>query len=241
MEGVNSIREALRAGRKLYKIWVSREKTRPEVEEILNKAHELGIPVACVERAALDRLVGKKEHQGLLAEAEAYRYAEVDEIIEEAYASHKSPLVVVCDGIQDPGNLGAIIRTAECLGVHGIIIPKDNACPVTPAVSKASAGAVEHMKVARVTNIARTLDMLKDKGFWVVGSDIQGQNVLWGVELTSNLALVIGSEGRGLRRLVKEKCDLLVRIPMRGRIDSLNASVAAALFIYEAVRQQAGI
>ncbi len=237
VEGRNPVMEALRAGKTIEKILVAKGSREGAVKDILKTARERGIVVQEVDRKRLDSISQTGRHQGIIALVVPYTYVSVDDILEKARCANELPFVAVLDCIEDPHNLGAIIRTAECCGVHGIIIPKRKAVGITPTVVKASAGAVEYVPVARVTNIASTLEYLKEQGLWVVGAEAEATpyNVQ---DMKGPIALVIGSEGKGLRRLVKEKCDYLVGIPMKGKINSLNASVAAAILMYEVLRQR---
>jgi len=237
VEGRNPVIEALRAGKTIEKILVAKGSREGAVRDILRMARERGIVVQEVDRKRLDSMSQTGAHQGIIALVVPYTYVSVEDILERARRTNEPPFVVVLDCIEDPHNLGAIIRTAECCGVHGIIIPKRKAVGITPTVVKASAGAVAYVPVAKVTNVASTLELLKEQGLWVVGAEAQA--TLYNVQdMKGPIALVIGSEGKGLRRLVKEKCDYLVGIPMKGKINSLNASVAAAILMYEVLRQR---
>ena len=238
MYGRRPVLEALRAGVEVRRLFVARG-TKPlgALKEILDRATAGRVPVQWVAREALDRQA--RHHQGVAAEVAAFAFVDVDEILAQAAERNEPPLVVVLDSIQDVQNLGQLIRTAEAVGAHGIILPEHRSAGVTPAVRKTSAGAVAHMAIARVTNLARTLDQLKRRDVWVAGLDMAGQDVYNGVDLTMPLALVVGSEGRGLARLTRQKCDLLVRLPMRGKVASLNAAVAASVVLYEVLRQRA--
>ncbi|WP_031517271.1 23S rRNA (guanosine(2251)-2'-O)-methyltransferase RlmB [Desulfofalx alkaliphila] len=234
--GRNPVREALRAGRTLNKIMVlSGARTAP-IREIMDMARSNRVPVQRVDKNHLDKITAGASHQGVVALAAAMNYVDLDHIIDGIKDS--PPFLVLLDGIHDPHNLGAIIRTADAAGVHGVVIPQRRAVPLTSTVAKASAGAIEHLPVARVTNLAQTIKKLQDRGFWVVGADMDGQQTHWESPLNGPIALVIGGEGKGLGRLIKERCDLVVKLPMFGNINSLNASVAAALLIYEVVRQR---
>ncbi|MCM8900405.1 23S rRNA (guanosine(2251)-2'-O)-methyltransferase RlmB [Caldicoprobacter algeriensis] len=237
VEGRNPVMEALRAGKTIEKILVAKGSREGAVRDILKIARERGIVVQEVNRKRLDSMSQTGAHQGIIALAVPYTYASVDDILERARQANELPFVVVLDCIEDPHNFGAILRTAECCGVHGIIIPKRKAVGITPTVVKASAGAVEYIPVARVTNVASTLEYLKEQGLWVVGAEAEATpyNLQ---DMKGPIAMVIGNEGKGLRRLVKEKCDYLVGIPMKGKINSLNASVAAAILMYEVLRQR---
>ncbi|MBM7583015.1 23S rRNA (guanosine2251-2'-O)-methyltransferase [Caldicoprobacter guelmensis] len=237
LEGRNPVMEALRAGKTIEKILVAKGSREGAIRDILKMARERGIVIQEVDKKRLDNMSLTGAHQGLIALVVPYTYVSVDDILYRARRADEPPFVVVLDCIEDPRNLGAIIRTAECCGVHGIIIPKRRAVGITPTVVKASAGAVEYVSVARVTNIVSTLEYLKEQGLWVVGAEAGGTpyNIQ---DMRGPIALVIGSEGKGLRKLVKENCDYLVGIPMKGKINSLNSSVAAAILMYEVVRQR---
>ncbi|HZK42994.1 MAG TPA: 23S rRNA (guanosine(2251)-2'-O)-methyltransferase RlmB [Syntrophomonadaceae bacterium] len=238
LAGVNSIMEAMRAGRNIHKIYIQEGKEGKRIEELVNSASNLGIYVQYVDRNRLDRMYTYTNHQGVVAQVAAYHYSDMKEILEVAAMKGEPPFILILDGIEDPQNLGSIIRTAECAGVHGVIIPKHNSVEANDTVARASAGAIEHMKVAQETNLVNTIKKLKEEGLWVVGADMSGSNDYYSTSIPSPTALVIGGEGRGIRRLVKENCDILVKIPMMGKIEALNASVAAALLIYEVVRQR---
>jgi len=207
--------------------------------EILSRARDAGVRVEKVVRERLSALADGGVHQGVVAELREYDYAELPDVLEHAQASGEPPLVVVLDGIQDPQNLGAIIRSAHALGAHGVVIPKDRAAQMTGAVAKASAGAVEHTRIARVTNLSRALEELKEAGLWTVAADPEGTEELWKARLDGPLAVVVGAEGPGVREGVLKHCDFRVRIPMSGEVASLNASVSAAVLIYEVARQRA--
>ncbi len=233
--GVNPVREALKSGRPVDRVLLARGERGAGTGEIMSLARERGVPVLKVDRARLDTLSGGSRHQGVLAYAAAREYASVEDILGGA---GDLPLLLLLDEINDPQNLGAILRTAGAAGVNGVVIPRRRSVSLTPAVARVSAGAVEYVPVARVANLAQTIEMLKERGLWVVGADPGGPDLYWDARLDGPLALVVGGEDKGLGRLVREKCDLLVRLPMTGRINSLNASVAAALVIYEVLRQR---
>ena len=207
-------------------------------EKIQLKAKEAGAVVVPVDRRKLDAMSTTRAHQGVIALAAARAYFSIDDILQEAADRGEAPLLVICDELSDPHNLGAILRTAECAGAHGVIIPKRRSVGLTAVVAKASAGAVEYMKVARVTNITATIEQLKKQGVWIFGTAAEGSIPMYKADLTGPAAIVIGNEGEGMSRLVRKNCDLLVHIPMQGRISSLNASAAAAILLYEAVRQR---
>ncbi len=232
--GRNPVSEALRSGRPIDKILVARGEKSGAVVGILAKARDRQIPVKEVDRAKLDFLSGTAPHQGIAALAAAKDYCTVDDIFAYAAARGEPPFLVILDELEDPHNLGAIIRTAECAGVHGVIVPKRRSASLSYTVGKASAGAVEYMRVARVTNIAQLIDDIKSRGVWVYGADMNGTDYLQ-CDLSGACALVIGNEGKGISRLVREKCDVIVSLPMKGRINSLNASVAAGILIYHAL------
>ena len=237
LAGRNPIREAIKAGRDIEKLMVARGDLSGSAREIVAKAHEAGIVVQEVDRARLDAIY--PNHQGMIAFVSAASYAELDDIFATAAERGEEPFVVVLDGITDPHNLGAIIRTAECAGAHGVIIPERRSVGLTPAAVKASAGACEYMNVVRVTNINRTLDTLKDHGLWVVGATMDGEDALK-ADLTGPMAIVIGAEGEGIAELTLKKCDLRLSLPMKGHIDSLNASVAAGILMYAVANARRG-
>jgi len=234
------VREALRAGRrKIYKLVLAQgTKETGIVADITTLASQSAVPIQRLKRQQLDRL-GDVNHQGVAAEAAPYPYVELEEILAEANQRQEMSLLLMLDCLQDPQNFGALLRTAEIVGVHGVVIPKRRAVGITPAVVNSSAGAIEHLLVARVTNLVRTMGELKAKGVWMVGvEDVPQARLYHQSDLTIPLALVIGSEGRGLGRLVRETCDILIRLPMRGNISSLNAAVAGSIALYEVWRQR---
>ncbi len=235
--GRNPVSEAIRSGRPIDKILVARGEKTGAVVGILAKAREKQIPVKEADRVKLDFLSGSAPHQGIIALAAAKEYSTVEDIL--AYAAEKGepPFLVILDELEDPHNLGAIIRTAECAGAHGVIIPKRRSVGLSYTVGKASAGAVEYMRVARVTNIASLLDDLKKQGVWIYGADMNGTDYT-GCDMSGACALVIGNEGKGMARLVREKCDVIVSLPMKGHINSLNASVAAGILMYHALKSR---
>lgn len=233
--GRNPVTEALKSGREIDKLLVSA--TEGSMIKILAMAKEKGIPVMKVEKAAMDRIAPGQAHQGVAAYVSPYAYSELEDIFALAEARGEDPLILILDNLEDPHNLGAIMRSAECAGAHGIIIPKRRACGLTEVVAKASAGAIEYMPCVKVTNIAQTIDELKARGLWIAACDMGGQNY-YEAELTGKLAVVIGSEGFGISKLVKEQCDFVVSMPMVGKITSLNASNAAAVLVYEVRRQR---
>lgn len=238
--GRNPVLEALRAGRPIHKLVLAKGAQEGSIRQIRGLARERGIPVQELERTRLDSLAEGGGHQGVVALVAAVAYVEVDDILARARERGEDPLVLVLDGIEDPHNLGSLLRTCDAAGAHGIIIPERRAAGLTPTVAKVSAGAVEYVPVARVTNLARTLDQLKAAGLWVCGTHPGAREDYTRARLTGPLALVIGSEGEGMGRLVTEKCDFLVRIPMRGQLNSLGAAVAGAVLLFEIARQRHG-
>lgn len=237
--GRNAVLELLKSNRDINKIFVERGEKHGSIKEIIAKAKEAGVIIAEVEKAKLERMTSEN-HQGVIAMVPPFDYCDIEDILDLAKEKGENPFVVILDGIEDPHNLGAIIRTAETAGVHGIIIPKRRSASVNSTVSKVSAGAVTYMKVARVNNLKDAIRHLKEEGLWVIGTDGEAKEFYNQLDLTGPIALVIGSEGFGMSRLVKENCDGLVKIPMKGKITSLNASVAAGIMMYEVVRQNAG-
>ncbi len=238
--GRNPVSEALRSGRAVDTLYIAKGELSGSVKVIAALAKEKHIPIKEVDRKKLDYMTGGANHQGIAALAAVKEYSTVDDIFALAEERGEKPFIIVLDGIEDPHNLGAVIRTAECAGAHGIIIPSRRAAGLNFTVGKSSAGALEYVPVARVTNIAAAIDELKERGCWVYGADMDGQ-CYCSTDLTGACALVIGSEGRGLGRLVREKCDVILSLPMRGRINSLNASVAAGVLMYEFMRQRENI
>ena len=238
LEGRNALTEALRSGRTIDKVFIASGETDRALQHLAAQAKEAGAVVVPVDRRKLDYMSVTHAHQGVIALAAAREYFSVDDLLEEAASRGEAPLLVICDELTDPHNLGAIIRSAECAGAHGVIIPKRRSVGLTAVVAKASAGAVEYMKVARVTNINTTIAELKEKGLWIFGTAAEGSIPMYQADLTVPAAIVIGSEGDGMSRLVRKNCDVTVNIPMRGHITSLNASTAASILLYEAVRQR---
>ncbi len=238
--GRNAVSEALRSERAIDTLLVVKGERNGSIGRILAECREKKIVIKEVDKKKLDFMCGQGNHQGVAAYAAAHEYAEVEDILALAEERGEAPFIIVCDGIEDPHNLGAIIRTAETAGAHGIIIPKRRNASLTWAVGKASAGAVEYMPVARVGNLASTLDELKEKGIWVYSADMDGKT--WcETDFAGGVALVVGSEGNGVSRLIREKSDFIVSLPMKGKITSLNASVAAGILMYEVSRQRSGI
>jgi len=240
IEGRNAVIEALRAGTAIDKIYIARGETDAALGHIASAARGKGIVVAEADRRKLDGMSRTKSHQGVVAVSAVREYAQVEDILAAGREKGEPPLVVVCDELSDPHNLGAVIRTAECAGAHGVIIPKRRSAGLTAVVGKTSAGAVSFLPVARVPNLPALLRDLKKEGLWVFGTAADGGTPLYEADLKGPAAVVIGSEGDGMGRLVREQCDFLLSIPMRGQINSLNASAAAAVVLYEAVRQRFG-
>ena len=240
VEGKNAVMEALKAGRPLDKIYIARGEQDKALRFIAQKGKASGAVISEVDRRKLDTMSVTHAHQGVIAVAAVREYSTVADILALAAEKGEAPLVVVCDEISDPHNLGAIIRTAECAGAHGVVIPKHRSAGITAVVEKTSAGAVEHMAVARVVNLAAALKELQEAGVWIFGTAADGEKSLWEADLKGPAALVIGSEGSGMSRLTRESCDFLLSIPLRGRVSSLNASNAAAIVLFEAVRQRLG-
>lgn len=238
VEGRNAVIEALRAGRAIDKIFIARGDVDKTLGHIASKARDKGIVVVESDRKKLDFMSQTHAHQGVIALCAVREYCNVDDIFAIAEERDEKPFIIVCDEISDPHNLGAIIRSAECAGAHGVIIPKRRSAGLTAIVDKASAGAAEHMAIARVPNIPAAIKELKDRGLWIYGTAADGQSGLWNTDFTGSMALVIGSEGDGMGRLVRESCDFIVSLPMKGQVSSLNASAAAAIVMYEVLRQR---
>lgn len=236
--GRNPVLELLKTGEKVEKLYIQSGDRQGSINKIVGKAKDENIIVQYVDRNKLTSLAGSDTHQGVVALVTGFEYSTIDDIISYAKNKNEDPFVMILDGIEDPYNLGAIIRTAECAGAHGVIIPKRRSASVNQTVYKTSAGAVEHLMVSQVANISNTIESLKELGLWIYGADAGGEQVYYKNTLTGPIALVIGSEGKGISRLVKEKCDVLVKIPMLGKVSSLNASVASSILIYEVLRQR---
>ena len=237
IEGRNAVLEAFRAGKTIDKIFVQSGCKDGPIQSILREARKGDTIINFVEKERLDQMSTSGKHQGVIAQAAAYEYAEVEDILAAASAKGEDPFILVLDGIEDPHNLGAIIRTANQAGAHGIIIPKRRAVGLTAVVARTSAGAINYTPVAKVTNLVRTMEDLKKRGIWFVCADMDG-DVMYNVDMTGPIGLVIGNEGSGVSRLVKEACDYTAQVPMKGDVDSLNASVAAGVLAYEIVRQR---
>lgn len=240
LEGRNALQEALRSGRTVDKVFIAAGETDRALQRLAAEAKEAGAVVVPVDRRKLDAMSFTRAHQGVIALVAAHVYYSIDDILEEAASRGEAPLIVICDELSDPHNLGAILRSAECAGAHGVIIPKRRSVGLTATVAKASAGAIEYMKVARVTNINNAIAELKEKGVWVFGTAAEGSIPMYQANLTVPAAIVIGNEGDGMSQLVRKNCDVMLNIPMKGHISSLNASAAASILLYEALRQRLG-
>lgn len=239
--GKHPVLEALRSGREINKIWIADGAQKSLTQPITAEAKKLGIVVQFVDKRKLDNMAQGVAHQGVIAQAAAFAYAELEDLLEIAAKREETPFLLLLDEIEDPHNLGSILRTAECTGVHGVVIPKRRSAGLTATVMKTSAGAAEHVAVARVTNLAQTIDRLKEAGIWIAGTDVSASQDVYNMKFDMPLAVVIGNESKGMGRLIKEKCDFLVKLPMLGRLNSLNASVAAGVLMYEVVRQRRSV
>lgn len=235
--GKNPVLEALKSERDINKILIAEGSQGGQMQQVIGLAKAANVLVQFVPKKKLDQMV-EGNHQGVIAQVAAYQYAEIDDLFTAAEKKNESPFFLLLDEIEDPHNLGSIMRTADAVGAHGIIIPKRRAVGLTATVAKASTGAIEHIPVVRVTNMARTIDELKDKGVWIAGTDAKGSEDYRRFDGTLPLGLVIGSEGKGMGRLIRDKCDFLIHLPMSGHVTSLNASVAAALLMYEVYRKR---
>ena len=238
VEGRNSVIELLESGRDINKIYISNGEKHGSVNKIIELAKKRKVVISQVDRNKINQMSQTDNNQGVIAIVPPFDYCDVEDILQDAKNKNEDPFVVILDGIEDPHNLGSIIRTAETAGVHGIIIPKRRAALVNATVNKASAGAVEHMKIARVTNITDSIEKLKNEGLWICGTDINANKYYYEQDLTGALGIVIGNEGNGISEKVKKNCDFLVKIPMKGKITSLNASVSAGIIMYESVEQR---
>jgi 23S rRNA (guanosine2251-2'-O)-methyltransferase len=236
--GKHPVLEALKSGRPIHKIWLADTAQKRWAAPILEAAREAGVIVQTADRRKLDQLAGGVQHQGVVAQTAAYGYVEPDDLLERARARGEAPFLILLDEIEDPHNLGSIVRTANGAGAHGVVIPKRRAVGLTATVAKTSAGAVAYTPVARVTNLARTVDELKAQGVWTVAAAGDAERTVHEIDFTVPVAIVIGNEHRGVGRLIRERCDFAARLPMAGEIESLNASVAAGIFMYEVVRQR---
>lgn len=240
IEGRNPVLEAIQSGRDINKLMVADGQKEGSIKKIIAKAKEKGIVISYVDRQKINGLSQSDNHQGVIAFVAAYDYKDLEDLLNEVQEKEEVPFFIILDEINDPHNLGSIMRTADAVGAHGIIIPKRRAVGLTPVVAKTSAGAIEYVPVCRVTNLARTIDTLKERNIWIAGADMTGEQTHFQADFKGAIALVMGNEGQGLSRLVKEKCDFLVNIPMIGKVSSLNASVAASVIMYEIFKQRQG-
>jgi 23S rRNA (guanosine2251-2'-O)-methyltransferase len=238
LEGKNVVIEALRAGHPINKIYIEKNMNDPILNKIYANARENGIVVTFLDKDKLDGMSVTRRHQGVIAEVAAMEYADISDIVKKAEIAGQPPLILILDGITDPNNLGSIIRAAECAGVHGIVLPKRRSASLSPVVAKVAAGAAEHIPISKVTNLTRVINDLKKSGFWIVGADMQGETIYYEYDYIQPTAVVIGSEGNGISRLVRENCDAMIRIPLYGKINSLNAATAAALIVFQAARKR---
>lgn len=235
--GRNPVIEVLKSSRDINKIWVAENSLKGQAQQIIELAKDRGITINFVPKKKIDQMV-EGNHQGVVAQVAAYEYVHIDDILKVAEKREEMPFLLLLDEIEDPHNLGSIMRTADAVGAHGIVIPKRRAVGLTATVAKSSTGAIEHIPVARVTNMARTIEELKEKGVWIIGTDASAKDDYRNLDGNMPLALIIGSEGKGIGRLVKEKCDFLIKMPMVGHVTSLNASVAGSLLMYEVFRKR---
>lgn len=234
--GKNPVLEAIVSGNTINKIYA--QTSNKEIDSVIKEALNRKIVVVNTDKQKLDKMIEGKNSQGIVANVTDFKYSSIEDIIEYAKSKNESPFVVILDKIEDPHNLGAIIRTCECMGAHGVIIQKRNACQVTDTVEKVAVGACSYVKVARVTNITESIKKLKEYGLWIYGLDMKGETEIYNTKLDGAIGIVVGNEGEGISKLVKENCDVLVKIPMKGKINSLNASVSTAISIYEVIRQK---
>lgn len=238
IEGRNAVLELLESGKDINKIFITKGERHGSINKIISIAKENRIIIVEKEKKKMEEMAQTKNYQGVIAMVPPFEYCEIEDILQEAKNRKEDPFIVILDGIEDPHNLGSIIRTAETAGVHGVVIPKRRAAMVNSTVNKVSAGAVQHMKIARVTNISDTLETLKKEGIWICGTDINTDKYYYKQDLTGAIGIVIGNEGNGISQKVKKNCDFLVKIPMKGKVTSLNASVSTGIIIYEAVKQR---
>ena len=238
VEGRNAVLELLESGKDINKIFITKGERHGSINKIISIAKENKVILVEKEKRQMEEMAQMQNYQGVIALVPPYEYCEIEDILQEAKQREEDPFVLILDGIEDPHNLGSIIRTAETAGVHGVIIPKRRAATVNSTVNKVSAGAVQHMKIARVTNISDTIEQLKKKGLWICGTDINTSTYYYDQDLTGAIGIVIGNEGNGMGQKVKKNCDFLVKIPMKGKVDSLNASVSTGIIIYEAMKQR---
>ena len=237
LAGRNAVMEALKGSSRINRLMVADGSSEGSIRELIAVAKEKGVPVQFLERSKLDSMAKGIRHQGVLAQVSPVEYVELEDILTKAREKQEDPFIILLDELEDPHNLGAILRSADAAGAHGVLIPKRRSCPLSATVAKTSAGAVEHVPVARIGNIVQTIKALKEEGLWVAGADMDGKNY-YEADLTGPLLLVVGSEGQGIGRLVKEQCDFIVRIPMLGAINSLNASVAGSVLMFEVTKQR---
>ena len=235
--GRNAVKELLADGRDVEKVYVQKGEREGSINLLVGIASERKIPIIELDRQNMDRMCANARHQGIIAVASEHNYASVEQILEYAAEKGEPPFIVLLDGVEDPHNLGAIIRSAECMGAHGVIIPKRRAVGLTPTVAKASAGAIMHMRVAKVTNLSQTIDELKERGIWFYAADMDGESI-YETDLKGAVGIVLGSEGDGVSRLVKEKCDFVISVPMYGKVNSMNVSCAAAVILAQAANQK---
>ncbi|MEW6725286.1 MAG: 23S rRNA (guanosine(2251)-2'-O)-methyltransferase RlmB [Bacillota bacterium] len=240
IEGRNPVLEALKSGRPIERLLIAEGQRHGSINKIIALARAQGVDIRMVSQTELENLATTCSHQGVLAVVAEKEYLDLEQLLDEAFARSAQPLILVLDRIEDPHNLGALIRSAEAVGAAGVVIPKRRAVGLTATVAKTAAGALEYVSVARVTNLVQALEAMKRRGFWIVGSDAAAKQYCYDVDLTGPIGLVIGSEGQGMKRLVAESCDFLVRLPMLGQVSSLNASVAGGVLLFEAVRQRLG-
>lgn len=238
VEGRNAVLELLESGKDINKIFITKGERHGSINKIISMAKENKVILVEKEKRQMEEIAQTQNYQGVIALVPPFKYCEVEDILQEAKQKGEDPFVLILDGIEDPHNLGSIIRTAETAGVHGVIIPKRRAATVNSTVNKVSAGAVQHMKIARVTNISDTIELLKKEGLWICGTDINTKTYYYDQDLTGAIGIVIGNEGNGISQKVKKNCDFLVKIPMKGKVTSLNASVSTGIVIYEAVKQR---
>ena len=238
IEGRNAVIELLESGKDINKIYITKGEKKGSINKIIAMANEKKVIIVEKDKKQMDMMAGTQNYQGVIAVVPPYEYVEIEDILEVAKQKKEDPFILILDGIEDPHNLGAIIRTAETAGVHGIIIPKRRAVAVNSTVSKVASGALEYMKIARVNNINDTINKLKEKGIWICGTAIDAEKTYYSQDLTGPIAIVIGNEGKGISDLVKKNCDFLVNIPMKGKVTSLNASVSTGIILYEAVKQK---
>lgn len=240
LAGRNAVMEALKGSSRINRLMVADGSSEGSIRELIAVAKEKGVPVQFLERSKLDSMAKGIRHQGVLAQVSPVEYVELEDILSKAREKQEDPFIILLDELEDPHNLGAILRSADAAGAHGVLIPKRRSCSLSATVAKTSAGAVEHVPVARIGNIVQTIKALKEEGLWVAGADMDGKNY-YEADLTGPLLLVVGSEGQGIGRLVKEQCDFIVRIPMLGAINSLNASVAGSVLMFEVTKQRLSI